>query len=328
MSLYFDKRRALASAVCVSGNAIGSFFMPPLMNYLLSKFGLRGTFLILSGLMLHIVAASLLYRPIGTHALIQERQRRKRKTEEVEEGLLKIEKKDSFLSRALNSKLSMQGNYQESELKREISFLRSTSVLSSVPDLAEYAKSWNVSSRAGGQDAIGNNRSRLQVPSSRKRTFSETGSRTKKLLDNNLNSTLSLVKKDEAFSGRNCYSGADISLKPSVYKTDLLARQILQKKSHQPYNRNLLPLTIDDKIHSKISLPIQEENEEPLLDDNDDGKQVARVETAKKEDSVDSEEQESKLVTIAKTMAKCFDVNIMKRPKMIVFHYIRYRLLA
>ncbi|XP_018015042.1 uncharacterized protein LOC108671952 [Hyalella azteca] len=68
---YFDKRRALASAICISGNAFGGFIMPPLVDYLLHQFGLRGTLFITSAVMLNIVVAGVCFRPVSVHAIVQ-----------------------------------------------------------------------------------------------------------------------------------------------------------------------------------------------------------------------------------------------------------------
>lgn len=64
MSLYFDKHRALANGICVSGTAAGSFVFPMLIEHLVHHFGFHGTILILGGCMLHVCASAALYRPI------------------------------------------------------------------------------------------------------------------------------------------------------------------------------------------------------------------------------------------------------------------------
>lgn len=64
MSLYFDKHRALANGICVSGTAAGSFVFPMLIEHLVHHFGFHGTILILGGCMLHVCASAALYRPL------------------------------------------------------------------------------------------------------------------------------------------------------------------------------------------------------------------------------------------------------------------------
>lgn len=64
VSLYFDKHRALANGICVSGTAAGSFVFPMLIEHLVHNFGFHGTILILGGCMLHVCASAALYRPL------------------------------------------------------------------------------------------------------------------------------------------------------------------------------------------------------------------------------------------------------------------------
>lgn len=64
VSQYFDKHRALANGICVSGTAAGSFVFPMLIEYLIGNFGFHGTLLILGGCMLHVCASASLYRPL------------------------------------------------------------------------------------------------------------------------------------------------------------------------------------------------------------------------------------------------------------------------
>ena len=72
---YFDKRRGIANAFCLSGTAAGSFILPFLIEYLLDGYGFRGTMLILGACMLHILVSSALYRPLATHVNILRRKR-------------------------------------------------------------------------------------------------------------------------------------------------------------------------------------------------------------------------------------------------------------
>ncbi|KAJ2941898.1 hypothetical protein O0L34_g10714 [Tuta absoluta] len=63
VSQYFDKHRALANGICVSGTAAGSFVFPMLIEKLVASYGLHGTVLLLGGGMLHVCVAACLYRP-------------------------------------------------------------------------------------------------------------------------------------------------------------------------------------------------------------------------------------------------------------------------
>ncbi|XP_014297661.1 monocarboxylate transporter 13 [Microplitis demolitor] len=64
---YFLRLRGFANGLCISGSALGSIFLPPLLNYLLQEFGYRGAVLIMGGILLHVWAAALLYEPLEKH---------------------------------------------------------------------------------------------------------------------------------------------------------------------------------------------------------------------------------------------------------------------
>ncbi|KMQ93836.1 monocarboxylate transporter 13-like protein [Lasius niger] len=64
VSQYFDKHRALANGICVSGTAAGSFVFPLLIEFLIKDFGFHGTILLLGGCMLHVCVSATLYRPL------------------------------------------------------------------------------------------------------------------------------------------------------------------------------------------------------------------------------------------------------------------------
>lgn len=63
VSQYFDKHRAMANGICVSGTAAGSFVFPMLIEKLVDMYGLHGTVLLLGGGMLHVCVSATLYRP-------------------------------------------------------------------------------------------------------------------------------------------------------------------------------------------------------------------------------------------------------------------------
>ncbi|KAH0555482.1 hypothetical protein KQX54_019252 [Cotesia glomerata] len=64
---YFLRLRGFANGLCISGSSLGSIFLPPVLNYLLQEFGYRGAVLIMSGVLLHVWAAALLYEPVEKH---------------------------------------------------------------------------------------------------------------------------------------------------------------------------------------------------------------------------------------------------------------------
>ena len=63
IGIYFEKRRALANGITFGASSFGSFCFPPLIQYCLDSYGLQGTLLIMGGVMFHISAAGMLFRP-------------------------------------------------------------------------------------------------------------------------------------------------------------------------------------------------------------------------------------------------------------------------
>ena len=81
---YFDKRRSLANALCLSGTAAGSFTLPILMSHLLDWYGFHGTLLILGACLLNVCVSAALYRPLATHVIIiRNEERKKAKLDEL-----------------------------------------------------------------------------------------------------------------------------------------------------------------------------------------------------------------------------------------------------
>ncbi|XP_060588291.1 monocarboxylate transporter 12-like [Ruditapes philippinarum] len=62
---YFDKRLALASGIAESGAGLGTVIFAPFTEFLVTRFGWRGTILILSGIVANIIVCGALYRPLG-----------------------------------------------------------------------------------------------------------------------------------------------------------------------------------------------------------------------------------------------------------------------
>lgn len=89
VSQYFDKHRALANGICVSGTAAGSFVFPLLIELLVRDFGFHGTILLLGGCMLHVCVSATLYRPLDDNYAPDEEeiQQREVKEEQVESSL-------------------------------------------------------------------------------------------------------------------------------------------------------------------------------------------------------------------------------------------------
>ncbi|EFN71927.1 Monocarboxylate transporter 3 [Camponotus floridanus] len=67
---YFEKLRGVANGLCISGSAIGTIVLPPLLQYLLDCFGYRGAVLIMGGITLNTLVCGLLYHPVEKHMKI------------------------------------------------------------------------------------------------------------------------------------------------------------------------------------------------------------------------------------------------------------------
>ncbi|XP_069940000.1 monocarboxylate transporter 12-like isoform X1 [Cherax quadricarinatus] len=75
---YFHNKRLIASGLRTAGNPMGGILFPPLIVFLHDYFGLRGTFVILAGIMLHMVVFGLLMRPYEMHRKILHREYHKK----------------------------------------------------------------------------------------------------------------------------------------------------------------------------------------------------------------------------------------------------------
>ena len=65
VALYFEKRKILAVGITTAGAGVGSFMSAPLITFLLDEYGLRGTFLIVGGVVLNLCVCGSLYRPLS-----------------------------------------------------------------------------------------------------------------------------------------------------------------------------------------------------------------------------------------------------------------------
>ncbi|CAH1782265.1 unnamed protein product, partial [Owenia fusiformis] len=60
---YFDKRRALANGLAISGAGVGTFVMPLLMRFFLDVYSVEGTMIVLGGVVLNVCICGMLLRP-------------------------------------------------------------------------------------------------------------------------------------------------------------------------------------------------------------------------------------------------------------------------
>ncbi|XP_059169510.1 uncharacterized protein LOC131951189 [Physella acuta] len=67
IGFYFKRRRALAIAFGLTGGSLGIVAVPPLVRYLRENYGFRGSFLLIAGLEMHGILATLLLRPLSSY---------------------------------------------------------------------------------------------------------------------------------------------------------------------------------------------------------------------------------------------------------------------
>ncbi|CAK9823258.1 Monocarboxylate transporter 9 [Anthophora retusa] len=159
VSQYFDKHRALANGICVSGTAAGSFVFPLLIKVLVETFGFHGTILLLGGCMLHVCVSATLYRPLENNyapdVMTDKGEKVERTAKELESSkqqkLELIFANDSTAKHNLLNELFHQNSVVAVELTdsdeekdvmgeglrmKPISKIRSSSILHSVEDLS------------------------------------------------------------------------------------------------------------------------------------------------------------------------------------------------
>ncbi|CAH0562102.1 unnamed protein product [Brassicogethes aeneus] len=64
---YFVRLRGIANGICISGSALGSIILPPLLRIILNEYGYRGAVLLMGGLTLNVWVAALFYDPVENH---------------------------------------------------------------------------------------------------------------------------------------------------------------------------------------------------------------------------------------------------------------------
>ena len=64
---YFTKMRGLANGLCISGSALGSIFLPPILRVLLDTYDYRGACLIMGAIVMNCYIAAIFYDPVEKH---------------------------------------------------------------------------------------------------------------------------------------------------------------------------------------------------------------------------------------------------------------------
>lgn len=64
VTMYFEKKRSLATGIAVCGSGFGTFIFAPLITLLLKEYGWRGAMLIISSVLLECIIFGALFRPL------------------------------------------------------------------------------------------------------------------------------------------------------------------------------------------------------------------------------------------------------------------------
>lgn len=64
VTMYFEKKRSLATGIAVCGSGFGTFIFAPIISKLMEQYGWRGSLLILAGIVLECVLFGALFRPL------------------------------------------------------------------------------------------------------------------------------------------------------------------------------------------------------------------------------------------------------------------------
>ncbi|KAJ8310514.1 hypothetical protein KUTeg_012379 [Tegillarca granosa] len=110
---YFNKKRGLANSLANIGAGIGGLIFPPLIRFMLDFYGLRGTLMIISGVMFNISIIAALLRPLEFYS-----KRRKSKVKMNSEKCLKngeLSNQEALLPEKNIKKEALEGNSFESE---------------------------------------------------------------------------------------------------------------------------------------------------------------------------------------------------------------------
>ncbi|KAI4466211.1 monocarboxylate transporter [Holotrichia oblita] len=64
VTMYFEKKRSLATGIAVCGSGFGTFIFAPIITVLLREYGWRGSMMIISGIVLECMIFGALFRPL------------------------------------------------------------------------------------------------------------------------------------------------------------------------------------------------------------------------------------------------------------------------
>ena len=84
VTIYFEKRRSLATGIALSGSGIGQFFWSPVMQGILDNYGLNKALTILSVVVLSAGISALVFKPIKSSELLDSDSTSKTKEDKID----------------------------------------------------------------------------------------------------------------------------------------------------------------------------------------------------------------------------------------------------
>ncbi|PIO74491.1 hypothetical protein TELCIR_03498, partial [Teladorsagia circumcincta] len=72
VTMYFEKRRSLATGIAVTGAGVGTMVFSPINDYVMSRYGWRAVFLVFNGVFALCVVCGSLFRPLQFQEIIEE----------------------------------------------------------------------------------------------------------------------------------------------------------------------------------------------------------------------------------------------------------------
>uniref|UniRef100_A0A182QCE3 Major facilitator superfamily (MFS) profile domain-containing protein n=1 Tax=Anopheles farauti TaxID=69004 RepID=A0A182QCE3_9DIPT len=102
---YFVKLRGLANGLCISGSALGSIILPPVLRFLLENYGYRGACLIMGGITLNVWVAAIFYEPVEKHLKRVRKVRPEEDGSEEGQAALVVQQRDTILEECESNEL-------------------------------------------------------------------------------------------------------------------------------------------------------------------------------------------------------------------------------
>lgn len=74
VTMYFEKKRSLATGIAVCGSGFGTFIFAPIISKLLAEYGWRGSILIIAGIVLECILFGALFRPLENETVDEKKE--------------------------------------------------------------------------------------------------------------------------------------------------------------------------------------------------------------------------------------------------------------